>query len=65
VFAIKVRTQVVSREDVSLLLRQFQEDIVARKFHVFAVRESEFALAERLIESAPSINLCARSTRFS
>ena len=50
VFAIKVRTQVVSREDVSLLLRQFKEDIVARKFHVFAVRESEFALAERLIE---------------
>ena len=26
VFAIKVRTQVVTREDVSLLLRQFQED---------------------------------------
>jgi predicted nucleic acid-binding protein len=50
VFAIKVRTQVVSREDVSLLFRQFQEDVVSRKFHVCAVHESEFALAERLIE---------------
>jgi predicted nucleic acid-binding protein len=50
VFAIKVRTQVVSRKDVRLLLRQFQEDVVSRKFHVFAVHESEFALAERLIE---------------
>ena len=50
VFAIKVRTQVVTQEDVSLLLRQFQEDVVSRKFHVFAVHESEFALAERLIE---------------
>ena len=50
VFAIKVRTHVVTREDVSFLLRQFQEDVVSRKFHVFAMHESEFALAERLIE---------------
>jgi predicted nucleic acid-binding protein len=50
VFAIKVRTQVVTQEDVSLLLRQFQEDVVSRKFQIFAVQESEFALAERLIE---------------
>ena len=50
VFAIRVRTQIVSQEDVTLLLRQFQEDAVSRKFHVFAVHESEFALAERLIE---------------
>jgi predicted nucleic acid-binding protein len=50
VFAIKVRTQVVTREDVSLLLRQFQEDVVSRKFQVFAVHESEFTSAERLIE---------------
>ena len=49
-FAIKVRTQVVTQEDVSLLLRQFQEDVVSRKFQIFAVQESEFALAERLIE---------------
>ena len=50
VFAIKVRTQVVTQEDVSLLLRQFQEDVVSRKFQVFAVHEAEFASAERLIE---------------
>jgi len=50
VFAIKVRTQVVTREDVDLLLRQFQEDVVSRKFQVFAVNETEFAVAERLIE---------------
>ena len=50
VFAIKVRTQVVTQEDVSLLLRQFQEDVVSRKLQIFAVQESEFALAERLIE---------------
>jgi hypothetical protein len=50
VFAIKVRTQVVTREDVSLLLRQFQEDVVTRKFEVFAMHESGFALAERLLE---------------
>ena len=50
VFAIKVRTQAVSREDVRLLLRQFQADVVSRKVHVFAVSESAFALAERLIE---------------
>jgi hypothetical protein len=31
-------------------LRQFQEDVVSRKFQIFAVQESEFALAERLIE---------------
>ena len=37
VFAIKARTRVVTREDVDLLLRQFQEDVVSRKFQVFAV----------------------------
>ena len=50
VFAIKVRTQVVTREDVGLLLRQFHEDVVAQRFQVFAVSEQEFAFAERLIE---------------
>jgi hypothetical protein len=29
VFAIKVRTQFISREDASAFLRQFREDIVA------------------------------------
>jgi hypothetical protein len=35
---------------MGLLLRQFQEDVVSRKFHLYAVDESAFALAERLIE---------------
>jgi predicted nucleic acid-binding protein len=48
VFAIKERTRFISREDAGLFLRQFREDIVARKFQVFAVREAEFAVAERL-----------------
>ena len=50
VFAIKVRTQFISREDAGLFLRQFREDIVARKFEVFAVDEATFAEAERLLE---------------
>ena len=50
VFAIKVRTQFISREDARLLVRQFQEDIVAQKFLVTAIRELEFAAAERLLE---------------
>jgi predicted nucleic acid-binding protein len=32
------------------LARQFQEDIVAEKFLVTAIREPEFGVAERLIE---------------
>jgi len=31
-------------------LRQFREDIVSLKFEVFALRDAEFAAAERLIE---------------
>jgi len=31
-------------------LRQFREDVVTKKFAVFAIRESEFAMAERLVE---------------
>jgi predicted nucleic acid-binding protein len=50
VFAIKVRTQFISREDAQLLLRQFKEDVVSRKYEVFGVGESEFALAERLVD---------------
>ena len=38
VFAIKVRTQFISREDARLLVRQFHEDIVAQKFLVTASR---------------------------
>ena len=50
VFAIKVRTRFISREAAHLLVRQFQDDIVARKFLVTAIREPEFIVAERLLE---------------
>lgn len=50
VFAIKVRTQFINREDAHALLRQFREDILTKKLAVFAIREQEFALAERLVE---------------
>jgi predicted nucleic acid-binding protein len=50
VFAIKVRTQFISREDASAFLRQFREDIVARKFEVAGVHELAFSEAERLLE---------------
>jgi predicted nucleic acid-binding protein len=50
VFAIKVRTRFISREDARLLVRQFQEDVVAQKFLVAAVREPDFSLAESLLE---------------
>ena len=50
VFAIKVRTRFISHEDARLLARQFQDDIVAQKFLVTAIREPEFVVAERLVE---------------
>ena len=50
VFAVKVRTQFISRDDAGLFLRQFREDIVSRNLEVFAVRDEEFALAQRLVE---------------
>ena len=50
VFAIKVRTKFISREDSQVLWRQFREDIASGKFEVFGLRESELAGAERLIE---------------
>ena len=46
VLAIKVRTQFINRDDV-------RQDIISQKFEVFAVREIEFATAERLIERYP------------
>jgi hypothetical protein len=39
VFAIKVRTGIIGREDAELLLRQFQEDVVSGKFEIFSVGE--------------------------
>jgi hypothetical protein len=50
VFAIKVRTGFITRDDALVFLRQFRADIASQKFEVFAVREAEFAAAERLIE---------------
>ena len=50
VFAIKVRTEFISRDDARVFLRQFREDIISGKLEVYAMRESEFATAERLIE---------------
>ena len=50
VFAIKVRTEFINRDDARVFLRQFREDIISEKFDVFAMRETEFAAAERLIE---------------
>ena len=49
VLAIKVRTQVIGREDAGLLLRQFREDIVCEKLEVFSIGDPEFELAETLI----------------
>ena len=50
VFAIKVRTGFITRDDAGVFLRQFREDLASRMFEVFAIGEAEFAAAERLIE---------------
>jgi predicted nucleic acid-binding protein len=49
-FAIKVRTQSINREDAEIFLRQFRRDIATGKLEVFSVAESEFAMAESLVE---------------
>ena len=49
-FAIKVRTQSINREDADLFLRQFRGDVAAGKLEIFSVAESEFAMAELLVE---------------
>ena len=49
-FAIKVRTHAVSQDDAKQFLRQFREDIVAGKLEIFAVTESEYVMAELLVE---------------
>ena len=49
-FAIKVRTQSINREDAGVFLRQFRRDIATGKLEVFSVAESEFAMAELLVE---------------
>ncbi len=49
-FAIKVRTQSISREDADVFLRQFRGDVTSGKLEVFSIGESEFAMAELLVE---------------
>lgn len=49
-FAIKVRTQSISREDADVFLRQFRGDVNRGKLEVFSIGESEFAMAELLVE---------------
>jgi len=49
-FAIKVRTRFISREDAGFFLRRFREDLVTRRIEVFTIGEPEFTLAERLLE---------------
>ena len=49
-FAIKVRTRAINREDADLFLQQFRRDIATGKLEVFSVAESEFAMAELLVE---------------
>lgn len=49
-FAIKVRTQSINRDDANLFLRQFRGDVATGKLEIFSVAESEFAMAELLVE---------------
>ncbi len=49
-FAIKVRTQSINREDAELFLRQFRGDVAMGRLEVFSIGESEFTMAELLVE---------------
>lgn len=49
-FAIKVRTQSISREDAEFFLRQVRRDIATGKLEVFSIGESEFTATELLVE---------------
>ena len=49
-FAIKVRTQSITREDVEQFLRQFRRDSAIGKLEIFSAAESEFAMGELLVE---------------
>jgi predicted nucleic acid-binding protein len=49
-FAIKVRTKAIDSEDADLFLLQFRTDVATGKLEVFSIGESEFAVAESLIE---------------
>ena len=49
-FAIKVRTQSISRDDAEVFLRQFRRDIATGKLEVFSIGEAAFAATELLVE---------------
>lgn len=49
-FAIKVRTQSISREDANAFLHRFRRDITAGKLEAFSIGEPEFTAAELLVE---------------
>jgi uncharacterized protein len=49
-FAIKVRTQSISREDAEFFLRQFRRDIANGKLEVFSIGEAAFTATELLVE---------------
>jgi len=49
-FAIKVRTQSISRQDADAFLGRFRRDVANGKLEVFSMAESEFAMADALVE---------------
>ena len=49
-FAIKVRTQSISRDDAEVFLHQFREDVASGKLEIFSIGESTFTTAEVLVE---------------
>jgi predicted nucleic acid-binding protein len=49
-FAIKVRTQAISRDDADVFLHQFREDVASRKLEIFSIGESIFATTEAQVE---------------
>src|SRR5207249_3807384 len=64
-FAIKVRTQSISREDADLFLRQFRRDIATGKLEVFSVAESNLLWPSRLLSATRSTCVFVRLTLFS
>ena len=49
-FAIRVRTRSINRDDATVFLRQFREDVASGKLEVFSIGESAYDLTEVLIE---------------
>ena len=49
VFAIKVRTNILTEDDAQRLIRQFRHHLVSGRFEVFAIGDAEFRMAEFLI----------------